>query len=673
MAVGTVRLQILGPLRAWRGDVELATGPRQQAYLLALLLARPGRPISTSELVDLIWEGDAPASALNVIHKYVGSLRHVLEPGLAPREAGSHLLRRGSGYLFEAGPGTVDLEIFRRLVARADADLAGDRPEPALDHYVAALEMWRGPAGDGLTGGADATAIFAGLDDEFFEACGKAAGLAVSAGRPERVLAPLSLAASMAPLHEPVQTGLVTALGAAGRTADALALFAAVRTRLADELGISPGAALQQAYLRVLDQSVMPPAVAAAPEPEPAGLVGRAGELAQLDRAMAAATAGGSSLVLVRGEPGVGKTALLEAAAERAGKAGALVAWGRCLEGDGIPTMWPWAQVVDTIHGRRPAGARADWPIGPSIDTGTRFRLFEQVAALVAGASAERPIMIVVDDLHWADVASLDLFGHLAAELPSGTVLVGALRDHAPEPAPGLLRVLAAAARRPGHRRIRLGPLGPADVAELVRRESGREIAAGVGDRVHARTDGNPFFVLELSRLLAGGSGVLTPDDAGRVGVPSTVRDIVRGRTAGLDECTRYLLRAAALIGREGDIGLLARVTGVGPRVCLERLEVLESLALIGQVPADPHLFRFRHDLVRESVTAATPLWQLTRLHLCIADALDDVGPAGAAVTERVAHHLWSAGPLVEPERTVTALRRAGRHPARELQDSLSR
>src|SRR4051812_38080408 len=98
-SVNGLHAQILGPLRLWRDGVELNTGPRQQTYLLALLLAREGRPTSTDELVDLIWGDDAPASAINTLHKYVGALRRLLEPNLPARETGSYLFRRGNGYL----------------------------------------------------------------------------------------------------------------------------------------------------------------------------------------------------------------------------------------------------------------------------------------------------------------------------------------------------------------------------------------------------------------------------------------------------------------------------------------------------------------------------------------------------------------------------------------------
>ncbi|MEU8238435.1 hypothetical protein AB0C07_09330 [Actinoplanes missouriensis] len=246
----------------------------------------------------------------------------------------------------------------------------------------------------------------------------------------------------------------------------------------------------------------------------------------------------------------------------------------------------------------------------------------------------------------------------MAASAPTGTVIVGALRDRAPEPSVALSRMLAGAARRPGHRRIRLGPLSRADVARVVSGETGQHAGGGVGERIHARTGGNPFLIVELSRHVAG-EGVLTAETAARAGVPSAVRDVVRGRMAGLDEDTRHLLRAAALIGAEGDIGLLARVADVDARSCLDRLDELEALALLGPARSDPRSFRFRHDLVRESVATSTPLRQRTRLHLRIADALDDAAPAGGPVSERVAHHLWAAGPLADPVRTASALSRA--------------
>ncbi|GII59764.1 hypothetical protein Pth03_81530 [Planotetraspora thailandica] len=685
-----LRLQILGPLRVWRDGVELDTGPRQQAYLLALLLAHAGRPISTSALIDLIWGDDAPASALNILQKYVGAIRRILEPALPTRGTGSYLQRRGSGYLFAAGPGTLDVVTFREFVEAAKARLAEKCFDEALDCYVQALGLWHGSAGGELT---TATAIFTGLDGEFFDACVAAAELAVSRGQPERALQPLRLAARIAPFHESVQASLVSALAAAGQQAEALSVLRTVRTRLTEELGIDPGPALLAAHQRMLsplrlptDQvddlpiSVSRAKKATSPRMSPAAhLVGRDEELAVLRQAVESALAGGTGLVVVEGEPGVGKTRLLEEGGAEADRRGALVVWGRCLEGDGTPSMWPWVQAVGAILDGLPAAAREEWQAGelgrlvephagvsttPVMpDSGAQFRLFEQAVALVGRVSVRRPVVLVVDDLQWADTASLDLFRHLAARLPGGAVVIGALRDRAPVPGSELARMLAAASRLPRHRRIRLGPLGPAEVAELVRRETGQTPGPGAARGIYARTAGNPFFVRELSRLLADG-GTLTVNAMARAGLPSTVRNVVRDRMAGLDDDAIDLLQIAALIGRDVDLALLARAADIDGQTCLDRLEPLEALGLLGPTPGDPYSFRFAHDLVRESVVETTPQRRVTQLHLRIADALELTTADDEPVAERLAHHLWAAGPLAAPARTAGALMRAGRHAA---------
>ncbi|MET8145618.1 BTAD domain-containing putative transcriptional regulator [Sphaerisporangium sp. NPDC005288] len=687
---GSLRLQLLGPLRMWRGDVELDAGPPQQALLLALLLARAGRPISTSRLVELIWE-DAPASAVNLIHKYIGTLRRLLEPTVPIRGTGSHLQRRGNGYLFVAGNAMLDLAVFRELVQDAETALTQHRPE-APDRYVEALGLWQGSAGDGLTHGPAAISIFAGLHDEFYAACVAAADLAESLGRPERVLPSLRLAASMAPLHELVHARLVSTLRAAGQQAQALDVFRTARTCLADELGIDPGPALRAAHQRVLVGGTAPaagarplvrpraPWQAAAPSGRrPAGgLVGRAEELAVLRQAVRSALDGGRGFVIVDGEPGVGKTRLLEEIAAEAGQRGAFVVWGRCLEGAGTPSMWPWVKAIGTVLDALPAETRDRWQAGviggllrrrdddlvaPAMLDGGRFRLFEEVVAVFREASALWRTLLVIDDLQWADDASLHLFSHLADQLPEGTMIVGALRDRAPAPGTDLSRMLAAASRVSGHRRVHLGPLSPPEVAELVRGETGRLPGPGAARGIHARTAGNPFFVRELSRLPAC-QGPLTEDAVALTEVPSTVHDVVRDRMTGLGADTRDLLRIAALIGREVHLNLLARAAGLDVRACLDHLEPLEALGLMESALEDPCAYRFAHDLVRQSVAETIPRRRAAQLHLDVAEALERAEPGDDSVAERLAYHLWAAGPLADPARTVRAQVLAGRRAA---------
>ncbi|MFC6159433.1 BTAD domain-containing putative transcriptional regulator [Kribbella jiaozuonensis] len=667
-----LRLQILGPLRLWRNGAELATGPRQQAYLLALLLATVGQPTSTHELIDLIWGDDPPRSALNVLHKYVGSLRRLLEPDLAARGSGSYLQRHGSGYLFATGPGMLDLADFREYCALAGAE---SHPETALDWYSRGVRLWRGPAAEGMDHGPGAESIFAGLAAEYFDACVAATEIAISLGHPTQVLPSLRRAATMAPLHEPVQASLVRALGAAGRQAEALEVYRTVQGRLAEDLGIDPGEALQAAQQRVLRRTTTQ-SVGQLVDGESlgGGLVGRAEELVQVRQLVGSALGGGSGVLLVEGEPGVGKTRLLEQAAAEAGARGALVVWGNCLPGDGTPSMWPWVQVVRAIADRLSAGeretvlndelARLLEPSDAALDgqlppgSSAQFRLAESVVAMTGKVSARQPVLIVIDDLQWADVASLDLFTHLVDRLPGGAVVIGALRDRGPAPHPEVARTLASASRLPGHRRTRLGPLDVAEVGELVRRETGAVPDAGVTRRIFERTAGNPFFVRELSRYLTGRGG-LTEDAAMVPEPPSTVRDVVRDRIADLDDDVLRLLQLAALIGREVELDLLARAAGLTVEICLARLEPLQALGLIDVVAGDPFSCSFAHDLVREAVVGIMPTRQATELHLRIGTALESVG--GEEVAERLAYHLWAAGPLVEPARIANALVAAGR------------
>jgi DNA-binding SARP family transcriptional activator len=305
-----VYLQILGPLRVAAGDSEVDAGPRQQRCLLALLLARAGNPISMTGLIELLWGPDPPPSAVNVIHKYVGALRRLLEPGLPPRAPGSFLVRHGNGYRFTAGPETLDLLTFRRLVAEAKESAGRDELDEALDRYAAALRLVHGPAGEGLADTPAAQATLASLDGEFFDAVVTAAEVAVRLRRPSRLLAPLRRAAEMDPLGEFVQACLVTTLAAAGHQAEALTAYRSIRGRLARELGIAPGRDLQEAYQGVLTESGPGAPVRAAQLPPDLRLfTGRRAELAALHR-LRDRRRTGPLVVALAGVAGAGKSTL---------------------------------------------------------------------------------------------------------------------------------------------------------------------------------------------------------------------------------------------------------------------------------------------------------------------------------------------------------------------------
>ena len=678
---------VLGPTRAWRDGIELDLGPPQQATLLTLLLLGAGRPISTSEIIDLIWGDDMPSSALNIVHKYVGTLRRVLEPDLPPRAAGSYIHRRGNSYLLDLGETALDLVAFRGHVTAARAAAADGNPEVAVDAYVRALHHWRGPTGDGLTWGPRATSLFTGINEEFLGGCVEAAGAAMAQGRVREVLQPLRLAAWMAPYHEEVQASLVLALAASGQQADALSVYESVRAGLVGELGVEPGPALREAHQQVLRQAEVAPrplrvqlpdqsAEHQRPRPttgpEVDDLVGRRPELALLRNAVDSAFFSQPRCVVVEGPPGVGKTRLLLEATSEAAARGALSVWGRCQEGDGAPSMWPWVQIASALVDSLSAEEAAAWTggvlggllghvedAGPPVpaDAGAQFRLYEGLSDLLATVAARQPLVLVVDDLHWGDSATIAMFSHLAESLPPSCVLVAAMRDRAPAQSKNVRSMLADVARYDRHRRITLGPVEPSEVAELVRRETGRAPSAEVARSIQARTEGNPLFVRELARYLAN-EGDLTNHAAAQAAVPATVRDIVRDRMSRLADVDRHLLETAALIGRDIDVRLLAAAADLDPSTCLQRLEGFVDLGLVEVSDAD--VWRFAHDLVREAVVRSTSRADVSRLHLSIGEALA-TGARAAERVEALAHHLLAASPLVEPERVVEALMSAGR------------
>ncbi|MFJ8009472.1 AfsR/SARP family transcriptional regulator [Streptomyces fagopyri] len=256
---GTVQYSILGTVRVSRGDTELALGPPKRLALLSLLVLRAPGPVSASDAVDVLWDGEPPTSAVNVVHRHIGALRRLLEPGLLSRTDAEHLARAADGYRLLVDTSTSDLLRFRDLRTRAHLALKDGHRAQAAEHFVEALRLWRGPVvADGTSVARHPVFTSVGHD---FVATVKEATDVVLASAPaltEEVLAALRGAVDRHPFDEALHSRIIAALAAGGRQAEALQQFETVRRTLADELGVEPGPALRAARQDLIRHDLPP-------------------------------------------------------------------------------------------------------------------------------------------------------------------------------------------------------------------------------------------------------------------------------------------------------------------------------------------------------------------------------------------------------------------------------
>ncbi|MEV0459292.1 ATP-binding protein [Catellatospora methionotrophica] len=394
-----------------------------------------------------------------------------------------------------------------------------------------------------------------------------------------------------------------------------------------------------------------------------AGLIGRAHPAAVLRDEVARAMAGHGGLVLVAGEAGIGKTTLLTAAMAQARAAGALVVAGTCWEGGSAPGFWPWTQVLRAI--RRAVGedgwAAARQAAGPGLsvllgeaghDDGLpalegEFPLFDAVTTAFVTLSQRRPLVVSLDDLHWADAASLRLLRFAAQHTWSERVLLlGAYRDvEVDSPGHPLREPMLPLSVKATT--VTLGGLGRDEVAELMARTAGTVPGPELAEEVHRRTGGNPFFVEQTARLWHSGGGVTA--------VAPGVRDALARRLALLPADVTALLSAAAVLGREFPQQVLVATTGIAAPEA-DRLLALAGEARLVAV-LDTGRYGFTHDLVREALHDGLGEQARQKTHAAVVNAADTSTDVAAQVLPAdLARHAYLAGPLLAPEIAVARL-----------------
>ena len=379
----------------------------------------------------------------------------------------------------------------------------------------------------------------------------------------------------------------------------------------------------------------------------PGRLAGRTQEMTQLGRWLRDALGGHGRLVVLTGPPGIGKTRLAEELADAARGNGTRVLWGRALQERGAPPLWPWRRILNAV-GQVRAGAQLTGEAGTGSASSddlaaARYRAAATAADSVTAAAAVADLLVILEDLQWADHASLFLLRELAAELPGSRLLVLATcRDTAGDPWRDALGDLG---RLPGLQVLRLAPLSEAAVAEILR-AAGLPADPDLARFVHARSEGNPLYVATLARLLAARPGAGGDADAlARVaGGSAEISHLVSSLLRDLDPGARDVLAAASVLGPEFDADLAAAVGGTSTDVS-GALSAAEASGLVAQLPYRPGSWRFTHALIRDGIYGAIGEAELAGLHGRAASVLEPLAAVDRERGGEVAAHLLRAAP----------------------------
>ena len=688
-----MEFRILGPLEVRdRGQAIELAGARQRA-LLTLLLLHPNQPLPADRLIEDLWRGKPPREAMKSLQMQIGRLRRALGEGRDVLETVS------GGYKLKVGPDALDLSRFERGSERGRRLAADGRFADAAREFATALEEWRGGALDDVAYEPFAQAEIGRLEELRLATFEEYVDAELALGRHAEWIGRLQAVAAEHPFRERLTSQVILALYRAGRQADALEAYSRARTRLSEELGLEPSRNLHDLQAAVLAHDPALDWVAPEPDAKPVAralprqlrdedsFVGRQAECRRLADAWDAINAGSRRLTLIAGEAGIGKTRLATRMAARAQVDGANVLYGRCDEHLAVPYR-PWidllTQFVDgasdalleahvaTFGGPlarlTPALARRVKRLPPPQATHPEieeYLLFEAVSGALLAAGEEQPLLLFLDDLHWADKPTLSLLCHVVSRGEGlRALLICTFRDS--EISEDLAATLAALQREPGVDRIAVSGLEPEDVVALLRVGAGRELSeAGVAfaHGLAHDTSGNPFFLGEMLNHHAE-SGTLQYETSGwrlarehrRLAVPDGVRDVIGQRVHRLGDTAADLLRTAAVIGVEFDLYLLAAVLERAPEELLDPLDVARRARLVREDDEVPGRYRFEHALVGHALRLELGPTRLALRHERVARLLDerpDTPPS------ELAYHWSGAGLHGE---AIRASRRAGHY-----------
>jgi DNA-binding SARP family transcriptional activator len=675
----------------WDGEqLEEALPGRQGRLLFTYLTLHRERLVRRDELVEALWSEEGPPPGGDaLLRPPLSRLRRALGP--------DRLEGRGELALCFPDDTWVDREAVGEGLRLSRAARAEGNAQASWEQAREALEI----AERGLLPGLEVRWLEpfrSELEEqrvELLEAVALA-GAQLGDGELHEAEAAARRTIEVSPFRESARVALLEVLRQRGNTAEALVAFEEFRTFLREELGSTPGAELRTIHEQLLSAEPVEPRPSPGPVPAPAKeerlsdrlmqalaspWVGRSTALTRLREEAEAAAAGQSGLLLIVGEGGIGKTRLVAELA--AGLTEFEVLYGRCDEEEIFP-YGPWvemlrsrlerlddselaaltgseaadlARLLPEIRERLPEVAGAPGPSNPETE---RRQLFVAVQHLLSRLAEDGPLLIVVDDLHWADRSSLLLGRHLARQQQLGPVLiVGTYRDTDLERGHPLPDLIADVERYRPVPRLRLGGMDEREVAALIDSWHGSEVEENAVRAIRAETSGNPFFVKQLVRHLeetGGGAGLTTGDG---LAVPEGVRDVIAQRVARLPERGDHVLQVAALIGRDFEYELLERVVDLPEEQLLDVLDAAVRGALLAEVPNAPGRYSFAHALLRSTIEAELSATRKARLHRRIGEAIEQLHRGRLdPLLDELARHFAEAMPQ-EVDRAVDYAARA--------------
>jgi DNA-binding SARP family transcriptional activator len=617
--------------------------------------------VAADRLAEDLWEDEPDRRSVPTLRTYVAKLRHLLPAGAAV------VASRPGGYRLAIGADTLDAARFERALEAATGS-----PTDVERVLLPALAEWRGGAYEEFAHLGWARREALRLDELRLVAQERLFEAQLALGRQAEIVPALRALASAHPLRERLHIQLVTALYRSGRQADALVAQRRATATLVDTLGLDPSHDLADLEARILhqDASLAGPDGRPAPVrahglagvlprplqrrgPDPA-FVGRTAELAGLTAALAAGRADGARLVVIRGEPGIGKTRLAAEFADRARRAGATILYGRCDQDVGAPYQ-PFVAALRDLASRAPRDLLAAWlgddaaaltamvpdladhlparrPAGAD-PASQRLRLFDAVAGWLEALAGADATVIVLEDIHWATSSTLMLTRHVVRALADRPVLLLATARSTLPDASAELAALVADLRRDGRTEvIDLAGLDDDALCALISAERGTtstpsdEIA-----RLRAATAGNPFLLTGLARY--GGP------EAG--GMPPTLRDVLLAWIERLPVPVRDALRVAAVTGLEFPMTSVAAVLGWDEEDAITVLDEAVAAGLLQEVDGATGRYGFVHGLVQVAVVDGQGPTRRAATHAAVARALE----AGDSRPDEIAHHWRGAGP----------------------------